>query len=401
MNYITNISNKAIVSVLTVVIAICINLHPINAVAVDCTQEWQYSNKLHCNYKIGAYKELPIENLIKFDVQKSVYFPVVAYPIIKGDNIIVMDAKGSIIKFNNKEKKVVWKNELLDYQRKLSKGYLNGGIADHKGKIYATYGTNEVRCIDAKTGKLVWKKNIQKLARAYPLVSGGKVFIQTLNNGLYALDIKNGTTIWHRSGLESEASGMDAMSPILHGEIIIVQNDYGNIAFIDIETGLETWVFNNDHDGKYRTKGAYIYQALQKDGYLYFYTDNGYAYKLNIEKKDIIWKKQLSISRSMYIAKNKMIAIGGSNNLLAIDIKNGALLWDVSLEKYQRGRDQVKNNYWNSPVVANGIVYVLNAAGDLLQFNLLDGQFFKLISKDIDKWSYLSPIHFNHKIFIN
>ena len=364
---------------------------------------WQYSNYLDDAHG-GNESNFTISDFSISRIGGSLTFSLVSYPIIGKDYTIVMDKEGVIARINSTTKKADWKS-IPEHKSQFSRSYLNGGLAQKGEKIYATYGTNLINCIDSKTGKLIWSKTLQEAVRAYPIVFKGTVFLQTLNNGLYALDAENGKVAWYKAGLDKEVSVVSVISPILYTNKnwIIIQGSTGNLTIINSKTGFEEWAVDSDDtigfDMNFSRKDMLTYQPMIANDDLYFYSSSGYFYKLNLQDRRIVWKAKFNINRPFYISNNNIIAIDEMNNLVAINPKNGAELWKANLAGYLENKEKRKKIYWNSPIVINKNVYVLGSKGELLSFNLDSGNFVKAIYK-MGYGSYIPPIHVGNKVFI-
>ena len=364
---------------------------------------WQYSNYLDRLHKSSQGK-LTANDFAIFKVEGSLTFPLVSYPIIGKGYMIVMDKKGAIARVNETMATIDWKytsNQKFDFLG----DYLNGGLSQNGDKIYATYGTNLINCIDGSTGKLVWSQTLQEVVRAYPLAFKGVIFLQTLNNGVYALDAEDGNIIWYKAGIEKGVNVVNVISPVLYArkDWLITQGNAGNLTIINTKTGLEEWSVDNDDsmyfDAHLTRERALIYQPIIINDDLYFYSPSGYCYKLSLQNKKIVWKVKLNIDRPFYILDNIIVAIDEANDLIAVNTDNGSKLWNVKLNNYLEVKERRKARYWNLPTVIGKNVYVLSSKGELLTFDLDSGKLIDVIYK-MGYGSYIPPIYTENKAFI-
>jgi outer membrane protein assembly factor BamB len=91
----------------------------------------------------------------------------------------------------------------------------NGLSADQKKLIARYFPTHVTRthdtlvCLDAETGKTVWKKQYPGHPRGYgssctPTVVGGRVFVSGSNGGVFCLDAKTGDELWTHEARKAE-----------------------------------------------------------------------------------------------------------------------------------------------------------------------------------------------------
>jgi outer membrane protein assembly factor BamB len=182
----------------------------------------------------------------------------------KRDNVWRED--GILEKFPQGGPKVVWRTPI-------SGGYAGPAVSD--GKVYVMdkvlakgasnpddpfntkekiNSTERVLCLDAKTGKPLWKHeydcpyqiSFPAGPRCTPLVSGGKVYTLGAMGNLYCLDAKSGKELWKVDFKEAykakPALWGFAAHPILDGQnlITLVGGEHHVVAF-DKDSGKEVW----------------------------------------------------------------------------------------------------------------------------------------------------------------
>jgi outer membrane protein assembly factor BamB len=173
---------------------------------------------------------------------------------------------GILEKFPEAGLKPLWRTEI-------GAGY--AGPAVHEGKVYINdrtlkpgverpkndfnraglAGKEAIRCLDASTGKEVWKHeydctyNISYSAgpRCTPIIHGGKVYSLGAMGDLLCLDANKGTVLWSHNfpkeyGVTSPVWGWSA-SPLLNGDklICIVGGKNSVAVAFHKDTGKELW----------------------------------------------------------------------------------------------------------------------------------------------------------------
>jgi len=133
-----------------------------------------------------------------------------APPIVNGDMMFITTPKNVLIAFEASTGKELWK-----YTHDLSKAGLrticcdvvNRGVALYDDKVYMATLDNDVVALDAKTGKVVWEKQVHAADVGYamtlaPLALKGKIIVG-VSGGEYgargyvaALDAKTGEMEW-------------------------------------------------------------------------------------------------------------------------------------------------------------------------------------------------------------
>lgn len=127
------------------------------------------------------------------------------------------------------------------------------------GVMYITTSFNHVYALDAKTGVEIWQyKHKMGPITTYccgpnnrgVAISGNKVFMGTLDAKLVALDAKTGKLVWEKQIADPELGYSETMSPTaVNGKILIGTNggEYGIRGFVkayNAEDGKLLWTFN-------------------------------------------------------------------------------------------------------------------------------------------------------------
>jgi len=126
------------------------------------------------------------------------------------------------------------------------------------GVMYLTTSYNHIYAIDAVTGKQFWHYK-HKMGPVTTFccgpnnrgvaISGGKVFMGTLDARLVALDAKTGNVLWNIEIADPEKGYSETMAPtVVDNKVLIGTNggEYGIRGFVkafDTETGKNLWTF--------------------------------------------------------------------------------------------------------------------------------------------------------------
>lgn len=125
--------------------------------------------------------------------------------------------------------------------------------AFHEGKVYALGGLGELRCIDARTGRTLWRKNIltdngasniQWGMAASPLVVDGKVIVIPGGRGgrsVVAYDAATGARVWN--ALDDEAAYTAPMVAVLNRRRQLIAVTAQRAVGLTIEDGRLLWEY--------------------------------------------------------------------------------------------------------------------------------------------------------------
>jgi outer membrane protein assembly factor BamB len=186
----------------------------------------------------------------------------------------------------------------------------------------ALYGASK------RTGRVIWRKKVGKLAAASPAVGKTLVFAVVLERGrgirkgrVIAVRQSSGKVIWDRL-LPSRSES----SPVLDGDRLYLGSENGTVYALDTKDGSVRWTF--------KASGAVKSGLALADGKLYFGDYAGRVY--------------------------------------ALRQRDGSRAWSTGTSGARFGLSS--GNFYSTPAVAYGRVYLGNTDGNVYSFSSLNGK---------------------------
>ncbi|HUX96305.1 MAG TPA: PQQ-binding-like beta-propeller repeat protein [Bacteroidales bacterium] len=197
-------------------------------------------------------------------------------------------------------------------------------LSGSKIYIHTRKGDQEVvSCLDSKSGKEIWKDQYACIAvtgaaashpgpRSTPVVTGGKLVTLGVSAILSCYDASTGKLLWRKDNPTGAVPQFfTGLSPLVVDNLCIVHlgtKDKGEILALDITSGKEKWKWNGEGP-------AYASPSVMK------------------------------------IDSRKHIICITEKNILALDVADGKLVWQIATPPQQR--------FYNaaSPVIDGNIIY--------------------------------------------
>jgi outer membrane protein assembly factor BamB len=360
----------------------------------------------------------------------------------------------------------MWPKEL---QKKWSTP-VGGGVATPAlvgDKLYAfgyQDGKEVIRCLDADTGKEIWKNEYKAepargpassfpAARSSPAVAEGKVVTLGVQGTLSCLDSEKGTVIWRKDNTGRPPGFSTACSPLLVNGLCVVQvggDRGGSVVAYDLADGKEKWKWSSDGtkfaspvlltlndlkavvvetagtisavnlaDGKllWSTNFSTRYNASSPmvEGDIVYYTGSGKpttAVKLEKQGEKVEGKQLWStpetsvIFNTPVIKDGLMFGLSERNEIFCIDTKTGKKLWSQQLGAGGGGggggggRRRGGGGY-GSIVAAGSVLFALTPAAELVVFKPDREQFKRIASyKVADGNTYAYPVVTSKGVYI-
>ena len=228
-------------------------------------------------------------------------------PIVVGETIFITGIKADtidILSAFNMEGELLWE---VPYGRSWTRSYIDSRSTPtyQNGKLYVSSGTGQLNCVDAKTGKIIWKVDvIDKYNGAIhrhgdaeaPLVVNNLVVFTTGGDSytMVAFNKNTGKEVWKSKSLGGTKS---YASPTLinhNGQQIILAQTAENLLGINPKNGEIFWSFNLiDYHVKDQGKGANANPPLYHNNEIFVtsgYDHPGLMFSLYDDGKSIALK---------------------------------------------------------------------------------------------------------------
>jgi outer membrane protein assembly factor BamB len=277
-------------------------------------------------------------------------------------------------------------------------------ISDETGdKLVVLTGSGEVCCLDSKSGKLLWKKDVADTYNGKPgrwgyaeslVVKNGKVFATPCGDkvSVVALNLKDGSTAWEAP---SNGDKCAYVTPVIYKDQLI-QFTSTYVFAVDIEKGKIVWKTDYSKVSDGRWKGINCNTPLLKDNQLFVtagYNQGGVMYEILPGNKGVklLWKTaDLDPHHDGVVELDGKIY--GSNwlnnragNWVCIDWKTGKTIYNEAWEKLGKG----------IIITADGMLYIYEEKRGTLGL-VKPGNKFDVVSKFPVKFG--SKEHWSHPI---
>lgn len=279
----------------------------------------------------------------------------------------------------------------------------------------------EVMAIDKRTGDVAWrttayqgvpraKRHVKAShASATPVTDGRHLVALLGTEGLFCFDME-GELSWRRDlGVldvgywgEREYQWGAASSPILYDGLVLVQNDRQEDSFVaayDLENGEEVWRAPRDEKPAWST--PVVYRSERGDELV----TNGANWIRGNDPRTgrELWRvshEDLEVITSSPVVAGELVVVSGGNPtgarpIFAINTGRIAESDERVLWKSERG-----SPYTPTPLVVDGIVYVIVDNGILSTYELATGERIYRTRVDVGAGFSASPVAADGKIYL-
>jgi len=197
-----------------------------------------------------------------------------------------------------------------------------------QGRLYAASMDHYLYALEAETGRLLWKQNLNAAIGAGPLATEDTLFVPTYGAGLYALAPDTGDILWQTA---QEAWLWHTPT---QGEAVYVGTMDGLLLALNPRTGETLWEKALD--------GAIVARPTwdRDTNTLYVVTEGGTLWALKADSGDVQWSKQDEAwEKKLYTApalgqgRLYLVIHTSPPQVLALDPETGQVMWTYSGKK--------------------------------------------------------------------
>jgi len=245
------------------------------------TASWPFFGRVpqRTHYLGGAIEDLdpPFNVLWHLNTHALIEFP----PAISGGVAYLVNKYGNVYAVRLKDKKILW--------TRIVRKRLHGspidvtGPAYYDGDVYVAEIGGALIALNAKTGRIDWKRDLEAHLESSPLIVGNKLYIGTDSSQVLAIDADDGHKVW-----EYKAGASIKASPSFHQGRIYVGNYQSGMLALSAKTGKLIWQTNTSTQAPGGKGGFYSSPAIAF-GHVFAARDDGVVFAFDRESGKIDW----------------------------------------------------------------------------------------------------------------
>lgn len=252
--------------------------------------------------------------------------------------------------------------------------------------VFSRQETDEVtQCLDAATGKQIWIDKYSAQAatgpagrhpgpRSSPTVEEGKVMTLGVRGALSCLDAATGKVIWRKNDFPGWPKFFTSMSPIIVNGLCVAHlggDGNGTIAAYDLKSGSKKWQWTGDGPAY----DSPVMLTLPKASLIVLQTDKKIV-ALNAADGKLAWQTDFAPKG---MAHNTATPIVDGQTLIYTGAGRGTVAVKLEMTDGAVTAKELWSNpdlapQFASPVLKNGLLYGLSGRGQFYCINAQTGQ---------------------------
>ncbi len=323
-----------------------------------------------------------------------------AAPVIGGGQMFVMGTDGLVSAFDAATGARRWTHGLRVSGDGASSVF-GGGVSFDGGRVYVTTGVGDVAMLEADTGKELWKVKPAGPLRGSPTIAFNSVYVMTQDNQIHALNAANGATLWNESGSVGQAGVFGVAAPAAGQGTVIAGYSSGELVAYRYENGRTLW-----SDALARTSISTEVGSLTDidadpiidRGRVYALGQGGRMAAYELVTGQRIWELNLAGISTPAVAGDWIFTLTDDAQLLCIARGTGKVRWITQLARYRNEKKHKNPIFWTGPVLAGNRLWIANSDGLLASASVEDGTVRNLT--ELGDGVSLAPVVANGMLYI-
>jgi len=302
--------------------------------------------------------------------------------------LFAMDTRLRVSATNVNTGQRLWRESIAPEDR--NDAISGGGVAYANGFIYATSPHAEVVCLEAATGKVMWRSKTEGPVRAAPTVDDGRVYALSINNQLNVFDGQTGEKLWSHAGITEHAGLLGTASPAVSKGIVVVAYSSGEVYALKAETGYELWseTLSSTRRPDSLSSLAHIRALPIIDGNNVIIVGHNQKISVfDIRNGQKLWEHKVGGIHTPAVAEGYIFLINNFNELVCLKESSGKVIWATKLPKDPKNPHRIM---WSGPILAANQLVLTGLNGEIVAYDHKDGK--KLKTHNHGTPMSLSPI---------
>jgi outer membrane protein assembly factor BamB len=323
-----------------------------------------------------------------------------APPIIVNGTLYVIDTGQNLRAMDAKTGRAMWSRSLRPAKGP-DRSAIGGGVAFADGRVYAASGFGEIIAFDAQSGAEVWRARANAPFHAAPTAAGGRVFAVTNDSELVAVDAASGQVLWNYQAISEPARILAASSPAVVDDVVYAPFASGELVALQVTNGHRLWNEQLTRTGKYTSLSAIndiAGRPVVSGGVIYAASHSGKIEAIDGRSGQAIWERLVASTQTPCVVGDAVYVVTIEGELAAMDRQTGAAFWVTQLPRYENTKKNKGRIAWSGPIMVGGQLFLASSEGEAVLIDPTDGSNKQKIK--IGKPVFLPPVAADATIYL-
>ncbi len=301
---------------------------------------------------------------------------ITADPVVSDGRIFTLDAQ-SVVTATSTSGATLWQIDLRP-ERDQAGDASGGGLVVSGDTLYVSIGFGVLAAVDVSSGAVRWTQQLDASASGAPTVSGDLVYVVAGDNAGWAINRNDGTVEWQIGASEDISNILGAPAPAVTEDLAIFAFGSGEVQAVFRRGGLSRWDASvlGKRAGRSLSNVSDVTAApVVSGGLVLVGNQSGRIAALDVRSGVRVWTAREGAIGPVWPVGGSVFAISDLNELVRLDAADGSKIWGTEMPNFtsRKPKKQSRVVPHHGPIVAGGRVIVASGDGQLRSFNPTDG----------------------------
>lgn len=300
-----------------------------------------------------------------------------AAPVVADGRVFTMDTQARL-QATSVQGAVLWATDLTaTFDR--GGGISGGGIAFGDGVVYAATGYGELVALRAEDGAVIWRQRLDSPVTGAPAVEGGVVYAVGRDGSGWAVKADTGRVMWTVAGPVGVTGMVGAAGPTVTDTLVIFPFASGGLTAALKKSGVQVWqapVTGQRVGRAYAGVTDVTGDAVTQGDRTYVGTASGRTAAMDTSSGERIWTATEGALNPPLVVGGSVFVVNDENRLVRLDAATGEAIWAVEMPYFIKAKAKKRKAIVPlfGPVLAGGRLVVAGGDGELRFFDPVDGR---------------------------
>jgi outer membrane protein assembly factor BamB len=336
---------------------------------------------------------------------------VTATPVVAAGKVYTMDGEAGVSAHDARSGAEVWRANLRPTDNRRDREAFGGGVAFADGKLYVTSGYRFVAAVDAATGKLLWRTRTEQPIHAAPTVAEGRVMAVALDNSLLTFDAATGAPGWTYQALSESARILAASSPAVSGDTVVASFGSGELVALRVANGNDLWdeaLSRASRTSSLSEIRDIPGRPVIYRGDVYAVSHSGVFAATDLRTGQARWTLPVVGIGSPLPAGDVVYVVSKTGQVICASRETGQIFWIHDLNQgyvakrrggfFGLGGSKVQRPIWSGPLLSNNRLLMVGTSGQLVALNAKTGAVEKRV--ELGRPALIGPVAAGDTVYV-
>lgn len=323
-----------------------------------------------------------------------------AAPVVADGKLFVVDTDAVVHAFNADTGAKLWSLATSSDKENRNAAF-GGGVSVEGGRVFATNGLGDVVAIDAAAGTEVWRKKPGGPLRGAPTLFLGNAYVVSQDNQLFALALADGAVVWTQSGTPETQGVFGVAAPAAAQGTIVAGFSSGELNAYRYENGRALWTDTLSRSTISTSVSSLVdidAEPVIDQGRVYAVGQGERMASFELASGNRVWEQNFAGISTPWIAGEWIFVMTDDARLVCIARGSGKIRWISQMRAWRDEKDKKGPITWVGPVLAGDRLWLVNSRGELVSASPSDGSVGSTI--EVGNKLSLTPIVANNMLYV-